>query len=840
MNHDEPLQKSSWIARQIARLVTTHPILILLVGLVIAVSGSFLASHLRLGTDLSELLPAEAPSVIALKALNQRVGGTGGVAIALEGNPPAFRKYVPLLVQALREGLGKDLLSIRYQRKEVTDFFTRFAAYYVDVAELEKWTDKVADITAETANPALIDLDEPQDKPREQKIRDLVDEVRREREQKLPQKKDDPETGIFLNEGGRLSVLFVRPATNSLNLAGSEGMLKRIQKIIAETHPEKYGVSLAGFTGSIPSALTQVRAIQRDIVSTALLVIFLVTLIVALYFHSLREMVLLSSALIIGAAVAMGFAQLWIGHVNAQTAFLGAIIVGTGINYGIIFLDRYRRLRAVITPQLLAEDVKGRLRMLIEQACDQTLRATWVAALATAVSFGVLAAGEVESFHQFGWIGGIGILTCWVATFTIVPSSVFLADSRPRAVQRERQRQAPGLPVITRFFLQLGKVCQRAPWIIVGVSIVLTVASGILVYRARHRLIESDMRNLETRSSTQSGIQKLDNRLRDMDDRSSTPAVIATGSLEDSAGVCQVLNARAKTDLKGMMQTCYSLNDVLPQNVERHRELMARLARQLDRISPDDLDVKDRKDYLDLQRALRESPPTIPDLPPSMKEPFIERDGTIGKLAYVGPRDENIEEILYKFSDAIRQVKLPSGKVIESSGETVVFADVMRAVRRDTRKLTFWAALLVFVVLAVVTQRRGTFFRVGSALAIGVATMCGVAALLGEKLNFFNFVALPTTFGIGIDYAINVEERMRKRGTQTVAEVLADIGPAVVLASLTSVFGYVSLIIADSRALVSFGRLAIIGEVACTIVAVMLVPSLWAIRERRLRGKLDA
>ena len=38
---------------------------------------------------------------------------------------------------------------------------------------------------------------------------------------------------------------------------------------------------------------------------------------------------------------------------------------------------------------------------------------------------------------------------------------------------------------------------------------------------------------------------------------------------------------------------------------------------------------------------------------------------------------------------------LPSGKVIESSGELVVFADVLRAMRRDARSLTIAAAALV-------------------------------------------------------------------------------------------------------------------------------------------------
>ncbi|HSN28580.1 MAG TPA: MMPL family transporter, partial [Kofleriaceae bacterium] len=126
----------------------------------------------------------------------------------------------------------------------------------------------------------------------------------------------------------------------------------------------------------------------------------------------------------------------------------------------------------------------------------------------------------------------------------------------------------------------------------------------------------------------------------------------------------------------------------------------------------------------------------------------------------------------------------------------------------------------------------GSFLRVGWALIAGVVVMAGVGVLLHQKLNFFNFVALPTTFGIGIDYAINIEERIRQRGRAYLADALAESGPAVVLASLTSIIGYASLVPADSQALSSFGVLAMIGEITCVLVAILVVPALWALRRR--------
>ena len=801
------------LARVLAKLALRAPGLVLVCGLAIAASGIALATRLSLQTDLSELLPTDAPSVIALRALSERVGGTGGVAIAVEsldGQPAALRNYMPTLAGALRKDLGSSLLSLRYSRKDVEAFYKQFAAYYVPLDKLERWQKQLATAIAKQ-NPAYVDLDDHAEDP----LHALANEVRDENKKLEPRNSSDAETGLYMAEGGKLAVMFVRPASNSLDLGGASGTMDRIEHIVASTDPAGHGVRIAGYTGSIPTALTEVAAIRHDIVSTAILVILGVGLVVGLYFRGIRELILMSSAVTIGVAIALGFAELWIGHVNAQTAFLGAIIVGTGINYGIIFLDRYRRAR-LDTPDFGAA---------LETACAQTLRATGIAALATAVSFGVLAAGKVESFHQFGWIGGIGILSCWVATFTIVPACTVLAD-RHRA-----PRTPPGAAFVTRAFTALARLTERAPRAIAGAVIVLAAAGATLAVTARHHIIETDLRKLGTQSAETSGIARLDSRLRIMDDRSSTPAVVATDSRDDNRPLCAILNARAHSDLHDIVRGCYSIDDLFPTDLPARTPVLARVRADLDLVDDGDLDEHDRADLAELRRAVASAPPTDHDLPSQLSEIFVERDGTLGKLVYVEPYNEHIEDNLYKFTDTMREVTLPSGKVIRSSGELVVFADVLRAMRRDATYLTAAAALLVLLVLAAVSRRAGTFVRVGGALVAGVAVMCGVAVVLGQKLNFFNFVALPTTFGIGIDYAINIEERIRQRGRAELARAVGESAPPVLLASLTSIIGYASLIPADSRALASFGVLAILGEVACVVVAIVFVPALWATRK---------
>lgn len=797
------------LARRLSEWLLAHSRAVLAVAVLLCAGGFGLGSRLELQTDLAELLPPDAPSVVELKALAKRVGGTGNIAIALAGEPSALRSYIPKLVAALKQRLGSDLLTVKYQRKEVDDYFQRFAAYYIPVDHLERWQARLSRVVAEEkarANPAFVELDgEPHAEAKR-----LIADVRSARQAVGPGNVADPETGFLMAEGGHLAVIFVRPAASSLNIAGSSRLLDRIRDIVDATRPA--GVRLEGFTGSIPKAVVELQAIRRDIVGTAFLVVVLVGGVVGLFFHSLRELVLLSAALLVGVAIAFAFAFLWIGHVNAQTAFLGSIIVGTGINYGIILLARYVELRR--------EGVA--LEPALEQAMATALRPTAIAAGATAVSFGVLAAGKVESFHQFGWIGGIGIIACWAATFTVVPAALIELDRR----RRYRLRTSP--QPLRWLCRNLAEVVARAPHAAVAGCAMATALALVGIWYARHHALETDMRKLETKSSLSRGIDRLDQRLRKMDTASSTPAVVATSSREQAEEVCGVMRALAERTQHRFMWRCHTIASVLPDQPERRGLLLARLRAEIDRVPLEALDAGDRRELGELARSLGERPPGIGDLPPTLVEPFTERDGSVGKLAFVEPRDDEVAENLFAFADALRTIRLPSGPTIHSSGEDVVFADVLHAVATDASRLTAAAALLVLVLLALLTRRSGSFARVGLALVLGVFWLAGLAALLHQKLNFFNFVALPTTFGIGIDYAINVEERLRQRRASSLGEVLAEVGPAVALASATTILGYVSLLIADNQALVSFGALAILGEVTCLAAAFILVPALWA------------
>src|SRR2546428_7463024 len=131
--------------------------------------------------------------------------------------------------------------------------------------------------------------------------------------------------------------------------------------------------------------------------------------------------------------------------------------------------------------------------MVLRQACLQTAettaRATVLAFAATSVSFGVLVVAANRGFRHFGFIGGIGMLLCWLCTFLLVPALLTVYE-RLRGAPKVRPdtTQDTLRPVIARM------LDYRRP--IIAVFAVLTVISAVLFLPQPPRAVERKLHTL--------------------------------------------------------------------------------------------------------------------------------------------------------------------------------------------------------------------------------------------------------------------------------------------------------------------------------------------------------
>jgi predicted RND superfamily exporter protein len=116
---------------------------------------------------------------------------------------------------------------------------------------------------------------------------------------------------------------------------------------------------------------------------------------------------------------------------------------------------------------------------------------------------------------------------------------------------------------------------------------------------------------------------------------------------------------------------------------------------------------------------------------------------------------------------------------------------------------------------------------------LGTISLLAVAYLIDLKVNFLDFVALPITIGIGIDYAVNICTRARQHASAR--EALATMGSVVILCSYTTSVGYASLLLSTNHGVRSFGLSALIGELACISTALLFGPAFLEVIDRRRR-----
>jgi predicted RND superfamily exporter protein len=230
------------------------------------------------------------------------------------------------------------------------------------------------------------------------------------------------------------------------------------------------------------------------------------------------------------------------------------------------------------------------------------------------------------------------------------------------------------------------------------------------------------------------------------------------------------------------------------------------------------------------------------DLPETIRRHLTDVDGRVGTPVLVyqaGHVDVWDGRDVIRFSDELRSIGLPPDAPVASM--ILLLADMLDSVAQDGPRATLLSlggvTLLVLVAFGVGKRSVGSVGDAGwvlASLAVGVLWFGGLAGVLGLKLNMLSFISLPITFGIGVDYATNVFQRRRVDHARSIADVVRTTGGAVALCSLTTIIGYSSLLVASNRALISFGVLADLGELACLAAALVALPAV--LRWRELAG----
>ena len=774
--------------------------------------------YANLKSDIEELLPRNAPSVAAIDQLRQRMPGVRYLGVLLDvGKPenlPAGERLLDDLALRVAQ-YPKDLVAhVRTGVQVETAFLKKNAPLYVDLTDLQTAKERIAAERDREVSKSM-DLGLADDEP-EEKL-DFSDLQKKYDAKGVDRFKD----GRFSNADRHLTLMLIEVASLTTGSDLGNALFKRVHADLRELGgTDKYAPGMRiGYTGDVAIDIEELAALVSDLGVSSVVVILLTLTVILVFFRWWKSVFVLLMPLTLAALYAFALVTLPpanIDGLNSNTAFLASVIVGNGVNFGVILLARY------VEERRLGHDVQDSLTTAIWGARSGTI----VAAFAAATAYGSLMLTQFRGFHQFGVIGAVGMVACWAMAFLLSPSLIAWLD-------RDGSSQKGGAhrPVIMG---RVADLVQRHPTPILVVAAALTLFS---VYRVRAidgSWIEYDFSQLRRSDSKVSGEAYWGHRMDELLGRYLTPLVVLTDSPQATERVSAELKASAKTGvLADFVSDVQDQNDVVPlQQPEKLSEIsqirQIFTPRILAELKPEQRQAIEPYLPPDSLHVLRAD-----DLPHTLTAGMRERSGRLDRavLVYPRPSDANWHgDALANFTGELRRI---GGSEARPAGSIPLSADIIASISRDGPLATLAAlAGVVVLVTAIFRFNRSTLLIIGS-LLVGVLWLTALTLVFKVKINFCNFIAFPITFGIGVDYSVNVMARYRQTGSRDVIEAIRSTGGAVAVCSLTTIIGYGSLLLAKNQALFLFGLVAVLGEVTCLLSAVVVLPAVLAAGSRR-------
>jgi len=792
----------------------------MIVFILMVAASVFFSSKLTILTDFFELLPEETPSVKVIKKYMDRVGGVNKLLVGVETKDfESGKRFVHDFVDKLGALPEGTIRYVDYNVQQTKDYFNDNALLYIDkpdIDEIYKRLKKKIEYEKKENSPFNLKLmDEIEGtKSKKEKVEFNIDDIKDKYKGDVESISENYKEGYYTNKEGDLLAVSIVPFGSSLSFKKAKQINDTVEKIIKEMNPSSYSKDMkVGLAGSMRSRMEENESIKHDIVSTALLVFILVSLSIYIFIPSFSAIGMLILNLCAAVAVTMAITYFYIGSLNTQTAFMTSLIVGTGVNYGIIYISRY-----------LEEIAKGLNTVKANIITLQNVYLpTLLASGTTLVAFLSLFIASNRGFNQFGFIGSVGILITWLFTMLLIPLFILVAD-KIKFLKLKKKR----FDVNPYIYKGVMWVIDKKRFVLISALLIMLTGLVSFSFYAPNSL-EYNFNNLKNKTSdTNVWKEKLD---KVFETQSLSPTVVLTDSIEDSRLFCDTLMNKKEQSTDGSMRTikkCYEISSFIPNEQEEKLPSIARVKGLLYDNSIKWLNDEDYERVLDMRSKMPERVLTIEDVPLDIKKNFTEVDGTVGTIAYVEQDDNyslSLRDNLLDYANSIKKVHLPNNKIIETSGEWIIFSDLLEGVKKDIPIVSLLSFVMVFLVVIFLMGSLRASLVVISCLMFGLLTMLAVIAIFGIKINFFNFIAIPLTMGVAVDYPLNVYSRYLIDKKKDFKTTIMNTGSAVLACCLTTLVSYLILLDANSRALASFGKLGFIGELACISGALFLVPT---------------
>lgn len=780
------------IMERFARLLSQHPKYTLLFAIILTIVSLWSALHLQVKSSLIELLPSDQPSVKNLEEISEKIGGIGYLIIAVEGDSVAeMARFGDSLYARI-----KDMPEIRFiYYKNDLDFIKQHALLYLSISDLLKIEEELeARIDKEKAklNPFYFDLldDEETSKDSVDIFKNTLNKYAYFNRQHL------------VNQEQNLLVLLIKPVDVAANLKFATSLIEKTEDHINALRPETFGKGLkVSLSNRYATRVRENYLIKKDLKLVSILSAILIFLSLSFIFKKRRTLVVIGLPLLMGLSWNFGLTNLLIGELNLVTTFLIAILLGLGIDFGIHFFKRYLEFRETQKPE---EAVIS----MITSAGVSSL----AAALTTSAAFLSLVFTQFQGFHHFGIIAGSGIILTLLAYMLVFPSLIILWE-RVIPIKNFETHTIPRFRFIVRHVQNVAGL--RA------ISYFLILLIPILLYFSLKISLEYDFGKLGSLSEEQ---HMLKARINDLFNVSLSPTVVAVNSPNEARKTVAAVNKFIKSR-ETSLKSVQDINSLIPGRQSEKIQIIQRIRKLTQDEIFQYLEGEDRRIFEQLQSFLDIRPLTVDKLPFYLTQTFKGVTNPNDRFVLIYPAiDLSNGRDLLRYANDIGQIRV-DGKPLRACAECLIFSDILRLMAKDGTMAVILTIVIIILIILLDFRRAKHVVLILTPLAFGMLSMLGIMGLFGIKFNFLNVVTIPVILGISVANTIHFLHRYME--DHSLSDAFHHTGMAMFMTTLTTMFGFGSLVFADHNGLKTVGTVATLGLatnlLACFIIMPLLI-----------------
>jgi hypothetical protein len=184
---------------------------------------------------------------------------------------------------------------------------------------------------------------------------------------------------------------------------------------------------------------------------------------------------------------------------------------------------------------------------------------------------------------------------------------------------------------------------------------------------------------------------------------------------------------------------------------------------------------------------------------------------------------EAMDAVLPEAYSAVEMAEFPAGADTIVTGEIALGDEIEREMNTSMGTLLMISGLLMVVALFLVFRHVHLPLLPLPIVFLGIIWTFGMMGFLEVPLTMVSMAAFPILIGLGIDYAIQFQNRIEEefqRGesiANAAIETVAHTAPAVLIALIITGAGFFSLFSSSVPMIRDFGLLCLIGIIMCYI-----------------------